>query len=43
MRGKTNANVKFGAKIQVSLMNGYAFLDDLSWEAFNEGTRFHNN
>lgn len=20
-------------------MNGYAFLDDLSWEAFNEGTR----
>ena len=39
VRGKTNANVEFGAKIQVSLMNGYAFLDDLSWEAFNEGTR----
>lgn len=39
VRGKANANVEFGAKIQVSLMNGYAFLDDLSWEAFNEGTR----
>jgi hypothetical protein len=39
VRGKTNAKVEFGAKIQVSLMNGYAFLEDLSWEAFNEGTR----
>jgi len=39
VRGKTNANVEFGAKIQVSLMQGYAFLEDLSWEAFNEGTR----
>ena len=39
VRGKTNANVEFGAKIQVSIMNGYSFLDDLSWEAFNEGTR----
>lgn len=37
VRGKTNAMVEFGAKIQVSLMNGYAFLDELSWEAFNEG------
>jgi hypothetical protein len=39
VRGKTNANVEFGAKIQVSLMNGFAFLEELSWEAFNEGTR----
>ena len=37
LRGKTNARVEFGAKIQVSLMNGFAFLDELSWEAFNEG------
>jgi hypothetical protein len=37
VRGKTNARVEFGAKINVSLMNGYAFLDELSWEAFNEG------
>ena len=39
VRGKTNANVEFGSKINVSLMNGFAFLDDLSWNAFNEGTR----
>jgi len=39
VRGKTNANVEFGSKVQVSMMNGFAFLDDLSWEAFNEGTR----
>ena len=39
VRGKTNANVEFGSKINVSLMNGFAFLDDLSWDAFNEGTR----
>jgi IS5 family transposase len=39
VRGKTNANVEFGAKIQVSLMGGFAFLEELSWDAFNEGTR----
>ena len=37
VRGKANAKTEFGAKINVSLMNGYAFLDELSWEAFNEG------
>lgn len=40
VRGKTNANVEFGAKLQVSMMNGFAFLEELSWEAFNEGARF---
>ena len=39
VRGKTNAYVEFGSKINVSLMNGFAFLDDFSWDAFNEGTR----
>lgn len=39
VRGKTNAYVEFGAKIQVSIMNGITFLEDLSWEAFNESTR----
>ena len=39
MRGKTNADVEFGAKIQMSIMNGITFLEDLSWEAFNEGAR----
>jgi transposase, IS5 family len=39
VRGKNNAYVEFGAKIQVSIMNGVTFLEDLSWEAFNESTR----
>jgi transposase, IS5 family len=39
VRGKTNANVEFGAKIQMSIMNGITFLEDLSWDAFNEGSR----
>ena len=38
VRGKTNAAVEFGAKIQMSLVEGVAFLDELSWDAFNEGT-----
>ena len=28
VRGKTNSYVEFGTKIKVSLMNGFAFLDD---------------
>lgn len=43
VRGKTNANVEFGSKIHVSLVNGIAFLDELSWDAFNEGTRLVNS
>jgi len=39
VRGKTNANVAFGVKINVSIMNGYSFLEDLSWDVFNEGNR----
>jgi len=39
VRGKTNAYVEFGSKIQMSIMNGITFLEDLSWDAFNEGTR----
>jgi len=39
VRGKASAKVEFGAKIQVSIMQGYAFLDEVSWDAFNEGTR----
>ncbi len=38
-RGKRTAKAEFSAKIQVSLMNGFVFLDHLQWEAFNEGSR----
>ena len=39
VRGKANAPVEFGAKINISLVKGFVFLEDISWEAFNEGTR----
>jgi hypothetical protein len=37
VRGKTQAKVEFGAKIHVSLVDGISFLDELSWDAYNEG------
>ena len=39
VRGKANAKVEFGAKINVALVDGFSFLDDISWDAYNEGTR----
>jgi hypothetical protein len=39
VRGKSNAKVEFGAKINVALVDGFSFLDDHSWDAYNEGTR----
>lgn len=38
VRGKVNAKVEFGAKIDVSITNGFAFLEEYSWDAYNEGT-----
>ncbi len=38
VRGKSQAKVEFGAKIHLSLVDGISFLDELSWEAFNEGS-----
>ena len=37
VRGKENAKTEFGSKIQMSLVGGFAFIDHLSWEAYNEG------
>lgn len=37
VRGKQGKNVEFGPKINVSLQNGYARIDQLDFEAFNEG------
>ena len=36
VRGKAGKDVEFGAKLSVSLVGGYSFLDHLSWDAFNE-------
>ena len=38
VRGKSQAKVEFGAKINLSLIDGISFLDELSWDAFNEGS-----
>ncbi len=38
VRGKLKAKVEFGSKIHVSLANGYAYLDTISWDAFNESS-----
>jgi hypothetical protein len=37
VRGKEKAKVEFGYKINVSLVNGYVFLDHFLWDAFNGG------
>ncbi len=38
VRGKAGTPVEFGAKISASKIDGYAYLDRLSWEAYHEGT-----
>jgi transposase, IS5 family len=43
VRGKAKSKVEFGSKINISLVNGMTFLDDFSWDAFNEGTRLKNS
>ena len=35
-RGKAGADTEFGAKIAISLVNGDAFIDKISWDNFNE-------
>lgn len=39
VRGKSRAKTEFGAKIHLSLVDGYSFLDTVSWDAFNEGSQ----
>jgi hypothetical protein len=34
--GKARAAVEFGAKISVSVQNGFAFLQRISWDPYNE-------
>ncbi len=37
-RGKAGAKTEFGAKIALSVVNGYTFVDHMSYDNFNEGT-----
>jgi hypothetical protein len=36
VRGKPRIAVELGAKISISIGNGFAFLHRLSWDAYNE-------
>jgi len=36
VRGKASAKTEFGAKVAVSVIGGYAFVDNISWDAYNE-------
>ena len=36
VRGKIKNPVEFGAKISISLVDGFSFVDVLSWDAYNE-------
>ncbi len=36
VRGKARSKVEFGSKLGISLNNGYARIDKLSWDAYNE-------
>lgn len=40
VRGKAGSSVEFGAKISASCVDGYVFLDYLSWDNFNESNQF---
>ena len=38
VRGKASAEVEFGPKLAISVVNGYTFMEHMSYDAFNEGT-----
>jgi transposase, IS5 family len=42
VRGKAGTPVEFGAKLSASCVNGYVFLDRISWNNFNESGDFKN-
>lgn len=42
VRGKTKAKTEFGAKLHISLVNGYARIERLDFEAYNECEDFYS-
>jgi len=40
VRGKARAKTEFGAKLHISLVDGYARIERLSFEAYNEASDF---
>lgn len=41
VRVKAKAKTEFGAKINISVLDGYARIDHFHWDAFNEGQDLH--
>ncbi len=37
VRGKAGKEVEFGAKVSISVVDGYNYLDRISWDSYNEG------
>ena len=38
VRGKAKAKVEFGAKVGAGIVNGYTYVDHLSWDVYNESS-----
>ena len=38
VRGKAGRKTEYGAKIGVSVVNGFTYIDHLSWDAYNEAS-----
>jgi hypothetical protein len=38
VRGKAGRDVEFGAKLSLSVVEGFCYLDHISWDAYNEST-----
>ena len=38
VRGKNGRKVEFGSKINISEVNGFCWIDQLKWDAYNEGS-----
>ena len=43
IRGKQNADVEFGAKVEMSDVNGFLRVEELRWDAYNESTTLQNS
>ena len=43
VRGKQTADVEFGAKVEMSVVDGFLRIEDLRWDAYNESTTFQQS
>ncbi len=43
VRGKQTADVEFGAKVEMSVVDGFLRIEDLRWDAYNESTTFQHS